>query len=109
MTWAIARRWLLPALRDGCESDLLDDLTRGDAQLWFGERAALVTQHVDRCLHIWLAGGDLREIIEMRVGVEAYARARGCQEITITGRAGWERVLRPHGYSPRDGELRKAL
>ena len=109
MTWAVARRWLLPALQDGTEADLLRDLYRGEARMWLGERAAIVTQHVDRCLHVWLAGGDLREIVEMRVGVEAYARALGCQEITITGRRGWERVLRQHGFSLRDGELRKAL
>lgn len=109
MSWSKARLWLLPALQDGTEDELLQDLRAGDARLWLGEGAALVTQPLGEVLHVWLGGGDLGGILAMRSGIEAFARGCGCREITITGRRGWERVLRPHGFSMRDGELRKAL
>lgn len=113
--WLRCRAWLLPALaRDGGdEADLLADLISGQAQLWPGEGAAMVTQCVDdadgRCLHVWLAGGSLSEIMRMRPGVEAWARRRGCARVTIDGRAGWGRVLRPFGYAQVGCELQRRL
>lgn len=113
--WIRCRGWLLPALEPGCgaEADLVGELVAGSAQLWAGERAAMVTQCVGDeqgpCLHVWLAGGDLTEILRMKDGVEAWARAQGCERITINGRRGWTRVLRGHGYAPAGGELERRL
>jgi hypothetical protein len=113
--WARCRDWLLPALRPGCatEADLVDDLMAGRAQIWPGERSAVVTQCVvdDRgpCLHVWLAGGDLEEILAMRVGAEAWARAQGCRRMTIDGRQGWARRLRAHGFARVGGQLERRL
>ncbi|WP_340647540.1 hypothetical protein [Phenylobacterium sp.] len=113
--WARYRAWLLPALQAQCasEAELLDDILAGRAQLWAGAAAAMVTQRIREgealCLHVWLAGGDLTEILEMRAGVEAWGRAQGCHYVTIEGRAGWSRALRKHGYARCGNELKRML
>lgn len=109
------RDQLLAALElGGCSLDeLLADLTSGRALMWRGERSVLVTQVNERPglrnLHVWLAGGSMREILTFIPGIFAWARAQGCTEVTIDGRKGWARVLAPHGFSAVDGELRRAL
>jgi hypothetical protein len=113
--WNRCRGWILPALRPECasEGELIADLASGRAQLWPGERSAMVTQCVAEargpCLHVWLAGGELKEILEMKPGVEAWGRAQGCTHVTIDGRPGWARVLRRHGYALRGAELERRL
>lgn len=109
-----ARAWLLPALEfeGDPEAELIAKLRAGHAQLWLGEESAMVTEvHDDsegRSVHVWLAGGDLAEIVSLTPGIAAWGRMMGCVEATIEGRAGWARVLKPYGFA---GEtiLRKAL
>lgn len=115
--WNGCRQWLLPAAArspDGMEEgDLINELILGRAQIWPGERSAMVTQLVDqdgeRLLHVLLGGGDLKELLLMHFGVASWGRAMGAGWATINGREGWARVLRAFGFVPRDGELWKAL
>lgn len=113
--WNRCRAWLLAALEPGCgsEQDVLADLQVGRAQLWPGEASAMVTRCVvdDRgpCLHVWLAGGDLVDILRLKPGIEAWARAQGCERVTINGRQGWARVLRRSGYVRVGDELERRL
>jgi hypothetical protein len=58
---------------------------------------------------VWLGGGELGELLAMRPGVEAWARAQGAQAARINGRRGWARALRGGGFEACDAELRKAL
>lgn len=115
--WNACRQWLLPAVEcsgeDMEEGDLINALVTGQAQIWPGEEAAMVTQLVEqdghRLLHVLLGGGNLRELLLMHFGVASWGRAMGAQWATINGRAGWGRVLEPFGFVLRDGELWKAL
>lgn len=110
--WARCRAWLRPALREDTEEHVLQELWANRAQLWPGERSAMVTQLLkgeERMIHVWLAGGCLAELLEMRPGVEAWARAQGAQAAWINGRKGWARVLARRGFEPRGTELRKPL
>jgi len=106
---------VLAALEPGCarEDELVAELTAGQAQLWAGARCALVTQCVrdpsGLSLHVWLAGGDLDEILALRPGLEAWGRAMGCTRLTLNGRKGWARVLRPHGFRPAGDDLERRL
>lgn len=112
-SWATWRAWLLPALRDADEAELIADLISSAAQLWPGQRSAVVTQVFEETdgpsLHVWLAGGELDDILALKPGIEAWARARGCRWVTIEGRRGWERLLKADGFERVGDELRKRL
>jgi hypothetical protein len=110
--------WLAPALARGDERALSKDelkrlITSGRAMLWPGEGGALVTECVitaeGRFLHCWLGGGGLRALLALRPGLEAWGRAMGCDQTSIEGRKGWDRVFRPFGYVRNGTELRKRL
>jgi hypothetical protein len=109
--WAQCRDWLVPIMVDTTEAEVLADLEANRAQLWMGDGAAMVLQLLTPppTLHIWLAGGELGGLLDMRGGMEAWARSQGCEAVTINGRRGWDRVLKPYGYEPDGEELRKAL
>jgi len=110
-------RWLEPALKAGRDTDTREgieqQIAQGRAQLWVGDRGALVTQLIrtgdNRFVHCWLGGGSLKSLLEMRGGVEAWGRSMGCTHASIDGRMGWDRVFRRFGYERIGGELRKRL
>jgi len=112
------RAWphLAPALylwAEDTREGLLGEILSGRAQLWPGEDCAIVTQCVRSeeggSIHAWLGGGNLRGMLALRPGIEAWGRAMGCAWATIDGRRGWERLYRRFGYE-RDGDLlRKVL
>lgn len=109
--------WLAPALAlhgEDTQEGLRAEILTGRAQLWPGERCAVVTQCVlgpdGGSIHAWLGGGKLRGMLALRPGIEAFGRAMGCTFATIDGRKGWERLYRRFGYEPHDGGLlRKVL
>lgn len=111
------RPWLVEALRidqENTPDELLTELLTGRAMLWPAERGCIVT----RCaltergpeIHAWLGAGELRELVALRPGIEAFGRIMGCAWATINGRKGWRRLYEPFGYvAEPDGVLRKAL
>jgi hypothetical protein len=109
--WVRVRRWLLPALTDATEAEVVSELLTGRATLWPGERAAFVTTLITdpARMHVWLGGGDGAEMLAMIPGMAAWGRAQGAQWATVNGRRGWKRRLRDFGFEPRNGELWKAL
>jgi hypothetical protein len=109
--WVRVRRWLLPALTDATEAEVVSELLTGRATLWPGERAAFVTTLITdpARMHVWLGGGDGAEMLAMIAGMAAWGRAQGAQWATVNGRRGWKRRLRDFGFEPRNGELWKAL
>jgi hypothetical protein len=61
-------------------------------------------------LQLWLAGGDLGEIVnELVPRAEAWGREQGCDRVWIMGRDGWRRVLRASGYGAASTLLTKDL
>lgn len=111
--WARCRAWLIPAMSDTDEAEVLAELEAGRAQLWPGERAAMVSRLLrspdELYALVWLGGGDLRELLQLAPGACAWARAQGCTAARINGRLGWARALRRQGWAHADGDLRKAL
>lgn len=100
--WARCAPWLQAALdRGGTQGFTLDEVRQRVAEeralFWPGERSAGVSE-VTRDFHIWLFGGDLKEMWAMERAVSGWARDRGLSRVTIKGRKGWERVLAPIGY-----------
>jgi len=110
--------WLVAALkRTGVKhhtyASLRSDLLAGRAMLWPSEHGAVVTECViepdARVVRCWLGGGDMKAILAMVPGIEAWGRAMGCNVASVEGRKGWERVFRPLGYVRVGDELRRGL
>ncbi len=85
--------------------DVIERIKSGGCQLWQGADCLMVTEWVDRpdglSLNVWLGAGDLQELIEMAPGVMAWAKSCGAVEVTIDGRPGWVRALKPLGFEVR--------
>lgn len=83
-------------------ADVADTIERGDAKLWMGEGAAIVTQLIDeprqRVCHFWLAAGELGPVIALSHKVIEWAKANGCVRATLAGRKGWVKALAPDGW-----------
>jgi hypothetical protein len=112
--WLAAREWIMGAVEDedDTEAAIVERLKAGTAMLWLGERSAMITEINDteagRVLHVWLAGGELAEVVSFTPGIAAFGRMMGCVDATLEGRKGWARALRPYGFSG-SRVLRKAL
>lgn len=110
------KAWLEEAL-DGDSyrwEDVIRAVFAGKALFWPGKNCAMVTEdqvypNGDRAMLVWLAGGDMAELLEMAPGVEASARLRGCSHVLIEGRMGWAKVLKSRGYGVHSVMLKKGL
>lgn len=109
----------IPQLTEALEGTFhsIDDVARaiveGRAQFWPGQNAAMVTE-LDtisgaKVIRVWVAGGDMEELISMSPGIEAWARLQGCSAVLVEGRKGWERVLKDKGYDPWIVTVKKVL
>ena len=82
---------MMHGLHDG--GTVLNMILEGKADLWPGERSAIVTQIVTyplgKCLHFWLAGGSLDELKRMEPEIVAWGKRQGCIADSISGRRGW--------------------
>lgn len=113
--WTRCAPLLAPAIEHGGEftlEDIEQAVSTNRATLWPGVNAAFVTQLVSGdtpYILVWLAGGDLDELLSMQPGMEAWARAQGAEAARVNGRGGWRRALKAGGFIERDGELWKGL
>ncbi len=95
--------------------DVEASLAAHQARLWVGERSCILTEVLpydnvgERVLHAWLAGGDLEEIETAIAPIEKWARGEGCTQVSIDGRAGWQRVMAKYGYEHETTSIRKFL
>lgn len=99
--WDRCRPWIEAALAL-VETHTIDDIARGVEEgrfhFWPGERAAAITcvNVFPRAqyLNVFLAGGDMEELLAMVPSFKSWGRHLGCSKLTLFGRAGWKRVLR---------------
>lgn len=110
--WHFADAWVRAALQDRCSTDTAERLKElcleRSAQLWLIEDAeqvvgAIVTEIVETSngltCNFVTAAGSFRSDGDMCLDViEAWARTEGCVRLELTGRAGWQRCLKPHGW-----------
>jgi hypothetical protein len=85
-------------------SDIVAAVKAGQMQAFSSEHALVVTQVASfpraRHLVVFIACGDLAEVMALQPEVEAFGRAHGCEAMIMTGRDGWSRILPEHGWAP---------
>lgn len=83
--------------------DIVEGVASSKMQLWCNEDAAAITELVcyprKKVLNVFLAGGDMTQLLEMLESAKAWAKLEGCDGIMMSGRRGWLRVLKDHGWS----------
>ena len=100
------RDWIESALAEGGGthdfSDICEAVATGAMQLWPAPRACAITEIIryprKKVLHIFLAAGNMNQIVDMDESATHFARMNGCDAVTIAGRRGWKRVLSGNGY-----------
>lgn len=84
--------------------DVKQAIIEGRMQLWPAPNSAAVTEIVEyarkKVIHVFLAGGQMDEVVGGIESVAEWGRAQGCQSMTISGRKGWERILDKSGFRP---------
>lgn len=99
--WERCAGWIQAALDRNGNKDTLDSVRAkvlaGDAQFWPMPQAAGVTRIVQhetcREIVLWLAGGDMDDVLRLQPIVEEFGRSYGCTRSVIYGRKGWARML----------------
>lgn len=82
--------------------DIVDGVLSGHMQLWAGDSGCAVTEvsvyPKKKVLHVFLAAGDMNQIIDFQESAISFAKMNGCNSMTIAGRSGWKRVLDKHDW-----------
>ena len=84
-------------------------------QLWSGERGCAVTEILvypnKKILHVFLAGGakghGIDQITDMHDSAVEFAKRENCQGMTVSGRAGWKKILAERGWKQQFVTLAK--
>ena len=85
--------------------DVAEGIYKGTMQLWPTPKGCIVTEIVvypnTRALNVFLAGGELDEILHMTENVKEWAKLEGCSFASFNGRFGWQKHLEKIGWKPR--------
>ena len=94
-------------------SNVVEAIATGSMQFWPAPRGCAVTEIIKylnkKVLHVFLARGELDQIVEMDGSAAEFARMNGCTAMTIAGRKGWAKVLKDKGYKEAFTVLAKEL
>ena len=116
-TGAQIREWINAALEysSGTHTfdDVLEGIRTGRMQLWPAERGCAVTEIVvypqKKVLHIFLAAGELDQLFDGAESMAEWGRKQGCVALSMSGRLGWQRVLKAHGWEPKRVVMEKDI
>ena len=100
------RPWIEAALEYSGGTHIFEDIAEGiiegRMQLWPSPRGCIVTEIVvyprKKVLNLFLAGGELDQIVDMNDDITAWGIENGCTAGTMSGRIGWKKVLEPLGW-----------
>jgi len=100
------REWIESALNKGGDThsfvDIVDGVLKGTMQLWAGEKGCAITEIVvypnKKVLHVFLAGGKLEQITDMQDDAIKWGKTQGCEGMSLSGRPGWKKALKPTGW-----------
>lgn len=109
------RGWIASALEDSgwTPEEVWEGVQRGVFHLFMHEEGCMVGEFIvsprHKVMHIWAAGGSLRAMSELGPVVEEFGRRNGCDAAGATGRLGWQRYAKRHGYKPAPPAIEKEL
>tara|TARA_B100002019_G_scaffold144384_1_gene124477 strand:+ start:1454 stop:1828 length:375 start_codon:yes stop_codon:yes gene_type:complete len=93
--------------------DVAKGIVEGNMQLWPSPRGCIVTEIViyprKKVLNVFLGGGELDQLLDMHSDVTSWAKHYGCEALTITGRFGWKKPLKAHGWKPLHASFQKEI
>jgi hypothetical protein len=100
------RKWIEAALQYSGGTHIFEDIVEavlaGRMQLWSGEKGCAVTEIImyprKKVIHVFLAGGDMNQIIDFEESALEFGRINGCQTMTLAGRKGWTKILDKRGW-----------
>jgi hypothetical protein len=100
------RRWIEDALAFGGNTHTFADISRevlnGNMHLWPGDNGCAVTEitvyPTRKSLHVFLAGGDMNQILDFEESAATWGKLSGCSTMTVAGRTGWKKILGPRGW-----------
>ena len=103
------RRWIEDALEYSNGTHTFADIVRGvlngDFHLWHGDNGCAVTEITvyprKKVLHVFLAGGDMQQILDFEESAVVWGQSYGCTAMTIAGRPGWKRILGKRGWDEK--------
>jgi hypothetical protein len=121
--WSLVEPWIDAAAEKSrgkmVGGDVYDMLLEGRMQLHLAldrekVRAVCVTEIIEYprlkvCQILIVTGEGMESWWEMIVGIERWARAKGCQAMKSDTRPGWERFLKEKGYVKTHVVLEKDL
>jgi hypothetical protein len=94
-------------------SDIVEGIHSLRYQFWPAERGCAVTEIIlfpkKKIFHVFLAGGEMDQIVDMNDSAAQFAKAQGCDGMSIAGRKGWSRVLKNEGWTESFTTLAKEL
>lgn len=92
---------------------IVEGVLQGRFQFWPAQDGCIVTEIIvypkKKVLHIFLAGGELNEILDMEQSLISWGLGQGCETMTLAGRGGWKRVLASREWKPAHTVLSKEL
>lgn len=107
--------WIASAL-DGSgwsPGEILEGVADGRFLLFMHDEGCMVGEFIEsprhKALHIFAAGGTLKAMSDLGPTVEAFGRLHNCDMTCATGRKGWLRYARKHGYQPAAPVIWKEL
>lgn len=93
--------------------DVKQAILEGRMQLWPAPNSCAVTEIVEyarkKVINVFLAAGQMDEVMDGIESVAEWGRQQGCQSMTLSGRKGWERVLDRRGFRPVMTVMEKEL
>lgn len=101
--------WIASALEGSgwTPDEIWQGIQCGDFHLFMHDEGCMVGEFITsprhKMIHIFAAGGTLKAMSELGPVVENFGRLNGCDGAGATGRKGWERYARRHGYVPAQG------
>jgi len=100
---------LARALKVGGDTHTPADVARavqeGRMQAWLNGDTVVVTEIVQyprgSSINIFLAVGNLDEVMALQPQIEAFGKAHGCDRMHMIGRPGWKAVLPKFGWEQK--------